>query len=163
MKNKGYTMIEAVVAMFLVVVMVGAVFSALMSGRRAITTSSEKEELFYSLHSAYGMYKDCRDNPNCFLTTQDCSWSLDNGTYSGYTSLKECNKLFTFNFQNLCKAATNVDNFLGYLEGVPSQNSDVMFFSSSTGSNYDDVQYDLFGLQGFYTIDILANCQGDDQ
>ena len=101
MKNKGYTIMEAVIAMFLVVVMVGAVFSAMMSSRRAIVTSSEREELFYSLNSAYGMLKDCRSNPaSCHLKSLNCFSNMP-----GTKDLKDCNELFTFNFQNLCKNA----------------------------------------------------------
>ena len=100
MKNKGYTIMEAVIAMFLVLVMVGAVFSALMSGRRAITATSEKEEVFYSLQSAYTMFKDCRVNADCFLHAQsglNCSNAVFDPTQHEF---KDCDKLFTFNFKN---------------------------------------------------------------
>ncbi len=103
MKNKGYTIIEAVIAMFLVVVMVGAVFSALMSGRRAIVSSSEKEEVLYSVQSAYMMLKDCRNNPNCHLKTlPNCKVDFGGNTQD----LRSCDDLFTFNFKNLCKKYT---------------------------------------------------------
>ena len=103
--NKGYTIMEAVIAMFLVVVMVGAVFSALMSSRRAISASSEKEEVLYGLQSAYGMLKECRSNPNCRLIQDICPNELGLGyvTGEGGQELRTCDDLFTFNFQNLCK------------------------------------------------------------
>ena len=101
MKNKGYTIMEAVVAMFLVLVMVGAVFSALMSGRRAITSSTEREEVFYSLQSAYTMLKDCRGNNDCDLKNiLNCNNILFE---TGSFDLKNCRELFSSNFQSICK------------------------------------------------------------
>ena len=102
MNNKGYTIMEAVIAMFLVVVMVGAVFSAVMSGRRAIATSSEREEMFYTLQSAYGMLKDCRANPiSCHLNQLGCYTQNTSSEFPG--DWKTCNDLFTFNFKAVCK------------------------------------------------------------
>ncbi len=108
MQNKGYTIMEAVVAMFLVVVMVGAVFSALMSSRRAIISSSEREEVLYSLQSAYGMLKDCRSNTECHLKKMGCNYEYSVSDQD----LKTCNGLFTFNFKNLCeKDSTGVFSY----------------------------------------------------
>ena len=102
MNNKGYTIMEAVIAMFLVVVMVGAVFSALMSSRRAIVASSEKEEILYSINSLYGLLKDCRSNPDCQLSKfNSCNSSFSSGNAT--QDMKNCDELFTFNFKNLCK------------------------------------------------------------
>lgn len=113
MKSKrGYTIMEAVIAMFLVVVMVGAVFSALMSSRRAIVASSEREEVLYSLQSAYEMIRDCRSNPDCHLMNLGCDNNVS-PTYptTGDIELKSCTGLFTFNFGNLCKDSTENSGF----------------------------------------------------
>ena len=155
MENKGYTIIEAVVAMFLVVVMVGAVFSALMSGRRAITSSSEREEVLYSLQSAYGMLKDCRSNPDCHLNTLNCSSDLNvNG--QTYQNLKACDALFTFNFRNLCKKSAD-NNFLGYrLDFI--DNISGVFYTSVTASSFDYVD---FNFPNFEIVSVDANCTED--
>lgn len=147
---------EAVIAMFLVVVMVGAVFSALMSSRRAIVTSSEREEVFYTLKSTYGLLKDCRSNPNCQLSTwnsgSSCPSSLVAG--SGAKSLKQCNNLFTFNFGNLCK------------ENVPGSPAVFQYTVTNSTTTPEVLFYDklntcplnLEPLQNFYVLDIQARC-----
>lgn len=154
MKNKGYTIMEAVIAMFLVVVMVGAVFSALMSSRRAIVTSSEREEIFYSLKSAYGMLKDCRSNPDCQLTywsTTDkpCPSSFTAG--AGANILKDCNNLFTFNFANLCKATD--DKAVFQYTVTNSANKPVVKLYKADGTHPNAT------LTNFYVLDMEAKCQ----
>ena len=47
MNKKGFTLVEAVVAMFLVAVIVGGVFTALMAARRAVVESTGKEDMVY--------------------------------------------------------------------------------------------------------------------
>ena len=145
MKNKGYTMIEAVVAMFLVVVMVGAVFSALMSGRRAITSSTEKEEVFYSLQSAYGMLKDCRSNPhNCHLRELVCG--TDSTCTLGISgNLHGVNDLFTFNFQNLCQGTNQNNNYFKY--------------TIADRPNFEPMGMSFHNVSGGPTISELSNMQ----
>ena len=59
MKNsKGYTIIEAVIAMLLVSVVVGGIFSALMASRRAIIDPSYKEEMVFAVESANNLLKN---------------------------------------------------------------------------------------------------------
>ena len=151
MKNKGYTIMEAVIAMFLVLVMVGAVFSALMSGRRAITASSEREEVLYSLQSAYTMFKDCRANADCHLHNTlglNCSEAIF-GT--GPHSLKDCNALFTFNFKNLCKDEQHgAFNF----KVLNSLSNPQVILSTPTAEGTTTVS-----LQDFYVLGIDANCE----
>lgn len=139
MKNKGYTIIEAVIAMFLVVVMVGAVFSSLMSGRRAIVSSSDKEEVLYTMQSAYSMIKDCADNTNCLLRDLECTG----------TDLKECDKLFTFNFENICK------------DGNGNFSYSVKDFSGSTHmvKFYQTTQTEVKFQDMFKVLEIESNCQ----
>jgi len=141
---------EAVIAMFLVLVMVGAVFSALMSGRRAITASSEREEVLYSLQSAYTMFKDCRANEDCHL--HDVSGlNCGSATFgTGSHNFKDCTDLFTFNFKNLCKADQS-----GAFEYkiVISPNTPQVMLSTPTA-----VGTDTFSLQDFYELNINAQC-----
>ena len=148
---------EAVIAMFLVVVMVGAVFSALMSSRRAIVTSSEREEIFYTLKSTYGLLKDCRSNPNCQLskwhtTDNPCPSSLEAG--AGAKDLKKCNNLFTFNFNNLCKE--NVPGSPGVFQYTvtDSENKPGAWFYNK--NNVCPLNPDI--LKNFYVLDIQAQC-----
>lgn len=148
MNNKGYTIMEAVIAMFLVVVMVGAVFSALMSSRRAIISSSEKEEMLYSLDSAYAMIKDCRSNPTCHLQQAGCAHGFS--STNGVQDLKSCNDLFTFNFQNLC---TNTS--LGALNYTLSNVTGPTAYLGIYNSAYVMINEPL---HGFYTLNITASC-----
>jgi len=146
---------EAVIAMFLVVVMVGAVFSALMSSRRAIVTSSEREEVFYTLKSTYGMLKDCRSNPNCQLSTwhttsNPCPSSLEAG--AGAQVLKKCNNLFTFNFNNLCKENVPGSPALFQYTVTVSTNTPVGQFYTEIG------KCDPSNLKDFYVLNIEAKC-----
>ena len=153
MKNKGYTIMEAVIAMFLVVVMVGAVFSALMSSRRAIVTSSEKEEVYYSLKSTYGMLKDCRSNKNCQLKEFKCG--SDSGcslNFSGAVEdLKNINQLFTFNFNSLCKESTS--GIFQYTAANSNDEPQVWLFNNNNiCSDHSEP------LKNFYVLDIQAQC-----
>ena len=152
--KKGSTIMEAVIAMFLVVVMVGAVFAALMSSRRAIVASSEKEEILYGLQSAYGMLKECRSNPNCRLVQDICPGDI---RIPGYIAtpgqeLRECNELFTFNFQNLCK------------DVVASSGTFMYSISVTTGPatylcNYNAASPDrLEDLPDFDVLEMQASC-----
>lgn len=149
MKNKGYTIIEAVIAMFLVVVMVGAVFSALMTGRRAIVNSSEKEEVFYTMQSLYGLIKDCNRNPNCILAGfEECRDNND---------LRGCQELFTFAFNNVCRSADDDGksalNFQISALGGASNNGAKFFEPGEFGSGKET---DLSPL--FATLDINSFC-----
>lgn len=160
MNNKGYTMIEAVVAMFLLVVMVGAVFSALMSGRRAITVSTEREEVFYSLQSTYGMLKDCRENQdNCRLfESPQCRVYLVGSTeYTDYTTLKDCPLLFTFGFGPLCGTSAP-DNFLGYRQKSTPIPFGADFITLDEGGN---ITYSPNSEDGdnFEELSLVANCK----
>ena len=152
MRNKGYTIMEAVIAMFLVVVMVGAVFSALMSSRRAMVASSEKEEVYYALYSAYGLIKDCRANTKCGLANWKCRQFLNS-----VADISSCNQLFTFNFDNLCKRneSGNSGEFSYELSSLPSVNSPQAWFSSSPGQWDEHVA----PLMNFNVLNIQANCQ----
>lgn len=152
MKNKGYTIMEAVIAMFLVLVMVGAVFSALMSSRRAIITSSEREELFYSLNSVYGMLKDCRTNPDsCHLKNLNGSNCFSG--MPGNQDLISCDGLFTFNFQNLCKATSSEDRTFKYDIQVSSYTPQAWLSYLAGACPASSIT-----LQNFYLLDLQANC-----
>jgi type II secretory pathway component PulJ len=156
MKNKGYTIMEAVIAMFLLVVMVGAVFSALMSGRRAIITSSEREEVFYSLNSVYGMLKDCRSNPNCHLKTLGCNYSFALESNQG---LKGCDELFTYTFGNLCQGATSSNSVGTFQFNVrPSDIAPSVWLYDKPGQCSNEA----IMLQDFYVLDIQASCDEGD-
>ena len=148
MKNKGYTIMEAVIAMFLVIVMVGAVFSAMMSSRRAIITSSEREELFYSLNSTYGMLKDCRSNPRrCHLKSLSCFSGMP-----GSNDLRNCNELFTFNFQNLCQEANS-----GIFEYTVKESEDYLTIDLSDEPNVCQAEK-IPQLNDLYILELKAKC-----
>ncbi len=143
MKNKGYTIIEAVIAMFLVVTMVGAVFSALMSGRRAIVTSSDKEEVLYTMQSAYSLLKDCRDNSNCLLNDLGKECNVKD------KELEDCDALFTYNFPNICK---NSDGHLEYT--IKNIEGDTHIVSFHHPASTEEVKFkDMFDV-----LDIQSNC-----
>jgi prepilin-type N-terminal cleavage/methylation domain-containing protein len=55
--NKGFTILESMVAMILVSVVVGAVFSAVMAARRAIIVPSQREDIIYSVESINNILK----------------------------------------------------------------------------------------------------------
>lgn len=148
MNKKGYTIMEAVIAMFLVVVMVGAVFSALMSSRRAIVSSSEKEEILYSINSAYALLKDCRSNPQCHLWAFGCNHDLTPD--AGEQNLANCNELFTFNFGNVCKNNTGNLTYSVSSSTLP----ETMFFEVSG----DDFSCSSSTMNNFITLNINANC-----
>lgn len=147
MKNKGYTIMEAVIAMFLVVVMVGAVFSALMSSRRAMIASSEREEVLYAIDSAYAAIKDCRSNTNCSL--RSCIGVF---SFTGPQSIIGCNQFFTFNFDNVCSGTTRA--FTYEITDTTSANNPSAFLSTTPGEAPTSVP-----LQNFEILDIQANCQ----
>ena len=140
MKNKGYTIIEAVIAMFLVVTMVGAVFSALMSGSRAIISSTDKEEVLYTMQSTYSMLKDCRDNENCLLR--------DLGAECINNQLENCDALFTYNFQNICKDGNG--NLSYSVKGIEGPTHTVSFYQTTA----QNVTFkDMFEI-----LDIESSC-----
>lgn len=151
MNKKGYTIMEAVIAMFLVVIMVGTVFSALMSSRRAIISSSEKEEALYSLNSGYFLLKDCRSNPNCHLKDSGCGSTFTQE--SGTQSWKTCNELFTFNFKNLCLNNNETSKFDFNLKKV-----DGPVFNFTANHDGDLVCEMGHSAEEFYTLDIDARC-----
>ena len=71
MKNsKGYTIIEAVIAMLLVSVVVGGIFSALMASRRAIIDPSYKEDMVFAVEGANNLLKN-------YITTDQSKVSDD--------------------------------------------------------------------------------------
>ena len=151
MKNKGYTIMEAVIAMFLIVVMVGAVFSALMSGRRAIVTSTDKEDILYSIQSAYGMLKDCRSNTeNCYLHRGlNCNY-----TYSASNqSLAECNHLFTFGFGHLCRGANAFQYNVTDVGANAGPKAHLKGIVGNVPGDKDVI------LKKYITLDIQAYCQ----
>lgn len=152
MKNKrGYTIIEAVIAMFLVVVMVGSVFSALMSGRRAIVSSSEKEEVLYTAQSAYKLIKNCRQNEtNCILKQLGCD--IDFSSSGSEQNLTECSALFTHNFKNICKEGGTFTYELS--DASPSQAGS--FYGLN--NNFSGVTSENLPTGLFYTLDVQLSC-----
>lgn len=62
MNNKGYTILESVIAMLLVAIIVGGIFSSLMAARRAIMEPSYREEMMYAVESANNLLKNFVDN-----------------------------------------------------------------------------------------------------
>jgi len=150
MNNKGYTIMEAVIAMFLVVVMVGAVFSALMSSRRAIVSSSEKEEILYSINSAYALLKDCRANPACHLGKFGCKHAFDEAAEYNWA---ECNELFTFNFGNVCKDNNGELSYKLVSDNLPES----FYEPSGTGFGCETNKND-----NFYQLSINATCVAEE-
>lgn len=81
MKNiKGYTIIEAVIAMLLVSVVVGGIFSALMASRRAIIDPSYKEEMVFAVESANNLLKNYVTSDKSKVTDDLRSGLCDDGT-----------------------------------------------------------------------------------
>lgn len=92
LNEKGYTIVEGIIAMLLVAIMVGGIFSSLMASRRAIIEPSLKEEMIYSMETVANKLKNAvdtdsditvcgNDTPlNCDSTTGcDCSSELPPG------------------------------------------------------------------------------------
>lgn len=102
LNRKGYTIVEGIIAMLLIAIMVGAIFSALMASRRAIVEPSYREEMFYAVESLANTLKNYVDMesgdlpPLCGSTTplsydeegHDCSELLPDvcKTGEGYDS-----------------------------------------------------------------------------
>jgi prepilin-type N-terminal cleavage/methylation domain-containing protein len=80
MNKKGFTIIESVVAMLLVAVIVGGVFTALMASRRAIIEPGNKESMAFAMDSVYERLKT---NIRVESGTND----IDNGVGSGPCSV----------------------------------------------------------------------------
>lgn len=81
MKNsKGYTIIEAVIAMLLVSVVVGGIFSALMASRRAIVDPSYKEEMVFAVESANNLLKNYITGDKSKVTDDLKNGLCDDGT-----------------------------------------------------------------------------------
>lgn len=89
--KKGYTIVEGIIAMLLVAVMVGAIFSSLMASRRAIIEPSYREEMLYAVESLQNQLKNYVD------TVPEDSYELCGNTEplsTGYHSCKEEEGLF---------------------------------------------------------------------
>jgi type II secretory pathway pseudopilin PulG len=81
MKNsKGYTIIEAVIAMLLVSVVVGGIFSALMASRRAIIDPSYKEDMVFAVESANNLLKNYVTSDKTKVPTDLKNGLCDDGT-----------------------------------------------------------------------------------
>ncbi len=61
LNHKGYTIVEGIIAMLLVAIMVGGIFSALMASRRAIIEPSLKEEMVYAMEGVLNRLKGLTD------------------------------------------------------------------------------------------------------
>lgn len=57
--NKGYTIVEALIAMLLVAIVVGGIFSALMAARRAISEPSTREDVYFSGEDILNTMREC--------------------------------------------------------------------------------------------------------
>ena len=102
LNRKGYTIVEGIIAMLLVAVMVGGIFSALMASRRAIVEPSRKEEMLYAIESLENNLKNCVSS----RLDEDCS--IDNcGGGSDAISIGEHN----CTLPDVCKGA---DDYFKY-------------------------------------------------
>jgi Tfp pilus assembly protein PilE len=62
--NKGYTIIESVIAMLLVALIVSGVFSSVMAARRTIAEPTSKEDMSFAMESVYNKLKASVNNPD---------------------------------------------------------------------------------------------------
>lgn len=104
LNKKGYTIVEGIIAMLLVAIMVGAIFSALMASRRAIVEPSYREEMMYTVESLANSIKNYVDmesgdlDPLCGSTTP-----LENGEH-------DCSELLP----DVCKTGGGYNSSLKY-------------------------------------------------
>jgi len=77
LNHKGYTIVEGIIAMLLVAIMVGGIFSALMASRRAIIEPTLKEEMMYSMEGVLNRLKGLTDSNGIANVCANVSNPLD--------------------------------------------------------------------------------------
>lgn len=84
--NKGYTIVEALIAMLLVAIVVGGIFSALMASRRAISEPSSREDTYFAAEDVLNTLRECTSaqsedaNPSNEKYLPKCSEILPSGS-----------------------------------------------------------------------------------
>lgn len=73
-KNKGFTLAEALIAMLLVAVMAAGIITALMSTKRAITTPSNKEDMVFAIETL-NTYLQTATTATAVRCTQDTNFT----------------------------------------------------------------------------------------
>ena len=104
LNKKGYTIVEGIIAMLLVAIMVGAIFSALMASRRAIVEPSYREEMMYTFESLANSIKNYVDTNGGDLESLCGSTTpLSNGEH-------DCSELLP----DVCKSGEGYNSSLTY-------------------------------------------------
>lgn len=83
--KKGYTIVEALIAMLLVAIVVGGIFSALMAARRAISEPSSREDTYFTAEDILNTMRACTsaksmdENPMNSDYLEKCGQMLSSG------------------------------------------------------------------------------------
>ncbi|MBR1981021.1 hypothetical protein [Candidatus Proelusimicrobium excrementi] len=81
LNKKGYTIVEGIIAMLLVAIMVGGIFTALMASRRAIIEPSYREEMLYAVESLSNQLKNYVDAEGAVASLCGSTTPLENGDH----------------------------------------------------------------------------------
>lgn len=81
LNKKGYTIVEGIIAMLLVAIMVGGIFTALMASRRAIIEPSYREEMLYTVESLSNQLKNYVDAEGGLSSLCGSTTPLTNGDH----------------------------------------------------------------------------------
>lgn len=118
LNKKGYTIVEGIIAMLLVAIMVGGIFTALMASRRAIIEPSYREEMLYTVESLSNQlknYVDAEGNLDSLCGSTD---PLSNGDH-------DCSSMLP----DVCKTGDGYNSSLTYNVSGIAVNADGGSFS----------------------------------
>lgn len=111
LNKKGYTIVEGIIAMLLVAIMVGGIFTALMASRRAIIEPSYREEMLYTVESLSNQLKNYVDAEGGVNSLCGSSTPLSNGEH-------DCSSMLP----DVCRTDSGYDSSLIYtVTGITAQ------------------------------------------
>ncbi len=113
LNKKGYTIVEGIIAMLLVAIMVGGIFTALMASRRAIIEPSYREEMLYTVESLSNQLKNYVDAEGIGDSLCGSTTPLSNGEH-------DCTSMLP----DVCRTDGDYNSSLTYnVEGITAQDS----------------------------------------
>lgn len=111
LNKKGYTIVEGIIAMLLVAIMVGGIFTALMASRRAIIEPSYREEMLYTVESLSNQLKNYVDAEGAVASLCGSTTPLSNGEH-------DCSSMLP----DVCRTDGDYDSSLIYtVTGIAAQ------------------------------------------
>lgn len=103
LNKRGYTIVEGIIAMLLVAIMVGGIFTALMASRRAIIEPSYREEMLYTVESLSNQLKNYVDAEGAVASLCGSTTPLSNGEH-------DCSSMLP----DVCRTDGDYDSSLTY-------------------------------------------------